>query len=833
MLFLESLDRNGGLILTDYGKGMVIIMKKWKKSLENRKIGLTIFAAAIIVVGIVIVAVKFNQAESNRTMKSGESEVTASVEEKQETVEKEETGETSEIKIDPAYKLVWEDNFDGTELNRDDWNVELHAPGWVNAEWQEYVDCEDNIYVKDGNLIIQPIKTKAGSKDYYTSGRINTQNKHDFKYGRFEMRGKVPSGQGFLPAFWMMPTDESFYGQWPKCGEIDIMEVMGQSTDTLYGTLHFGEPHAQKQGTYVLDEGNFADEYHVFACEWEPGEMRFYVDDKLYYTEHDWFTKRNGFDEITYPAPYDQPFYMILNVAVGGSWVGYPDASTEYNENAQMVVDYVRVYQKDEYDENVTKMVKEVVVKEADETGNFVTNSMFDTNESLEDDKDWKFLLFGGGEAEASISDSAIHIVTTDSGSLEYSVQLVQPNIPMEKGYKYRLSFEAYADKERSIITTVSAPDLNFARYLEDEKLKLTTEPQTYEYEFDMLEEDDANGRIEFNMGAQGSSATVHITNVRVEKIGEIENFDIIKSVLPDGNHIFNSTFDRGDNRLGYWEILNNCEGAVTYVTNQDLNREFKAEIPASVTSLEDVILKQAPLLVEGGKVYKLSLSAYAEEEKTIAVRIADQVFDLPITQKKDTYYLEIKTDSSLKETSLDILLGVAGTTYIDDVRLYECGMVANGNFTNGTVGYEIYIDETAQASYAVDELSEGGALGFDISDTADEAWKINLKQRNIRLEKGKWYQISFDAKTSLNRDVEIELRKDSLSDSERTSYSGAQVFGISKGYLTFSHTFKMEEETDENAVLCIELGNVSDSPIKKQHTVYIDNITLEEVEAP
>ena len=97
----------------------------------------------------------------------------------------------------------------------------------------------------------------------YTSGRVNTQNKHDFKYGKFEARIKVPSGKGFLPAFWMMPTDESYYGQWPKCGEIDIMEVMGQSTDTLHGTIHFGEPHTQKQGTHQLTEEDFAETHEI------------------------------------------------------------------------------------------------------------------------------------------------------------------------------------------------------------------------------------------------------------------------------------------------------------------------------------------------------------------------------------------------------------------------------------------------------------------------------------------------------------------------------------------------------------------------------------------
>ena len=143
-----------------------------------------------------------------------------------------------------------------------------------------------------------------------------------------------------------MPTDENLYGQWPKCGEIDITEVLGDKPDTAHSTLHFGEPHKQKQGTYTLEKGDFNQDFHVYACEWEPGEMRFYIDNKLFYTENNWFTKKEGFDEVAYPAPYDQPFYIILNLAVGGNWVGYPDETTEFGENAQMVVDYVRVYQK-------------------------------------------------------------------------------------------------------------------------------------------------------------------------------------------------------------------------------------------------------------------------------------------------------------------------------------------------------------------------------------------------------------------------------------------------------------------------------------------------------
>ena len=135
-----------------------------------------------------------------------------------------------------GYKLIWEEQFRGDVLNRNDWNVELHEPGWVNNELQEYVDSSDNIYVRNGKLVLKPIRrTNEDGSVSYTSGRVNTQYKHDFKYGIFEARARVPEGRGFLPAFWMMPTEEDFYGQWPRCGEIDIMEVLGNDTKTSYG----------------------------------------------------------------------------------------------------------------------------------------------------------------------------------------------------------------------------------------------------------------------------------------------------------------------------------------------------------------------------------------------------------------------------------------------------------------------------------------------------------------------------------------------------------------------------------------------------------------------
>lgn len=312
--------------------------------------------------------------------------------------------------------------------------MELHEKGWVNSEWQEYVDSDKNIQVKDGKLLIKPVETvNADGTRSYTSGRINTQGKHDFKYGYFECRAKVPTGKGYLPAFWMMPTDENLYGQWPKCGEIDIMEVMGQETNKAYGTIHYGEPHDQSQGTCTVDaKNNFADQYHTYACDWEPGKITWYIDGVKFHEESDWFSAKSGQGEVAYPAPFDQPFYMILNLAVGGSWVGYPDDSTTYADQ-QFAVDYVKVYQKDSYDENVEKPVKNVILREPDTTGNYINNGDFSIAENLSDDKNWKFLTTLDGDGKAEIKNHEMVISTVNVGTADYSIQLVQPDVPLQK----------------------------------------------------------------------------------------------------------------------------------------------------------------------------------------------------------------------------------------------------------------------------------------------------------------------------------------------------------------------------------------------------------------
>lgn len=576
--------------------------------------------------------------------------------------------------------LVWEDNFDGDSLDTNNWNFEPHEVGWVNNESQRYVDEEENqaaafedqnVIVQDGYLVLQAHKYVDDDGDVsYTSGRINTQYKNDFMYGRFEARLKVPYDNAFLPAFWMMPTEEGLYGQWPKCGEIDIMEVLGNATDTSYATIHYGEPHTESQGSKTLSGGDFSKEFHVFACEWDPGEFRFYVDGELIHTENDWFTKKTGYGEVTYPAPFDQPFYMILNLAVGGTWPGDPDPEGEFGQNAQMVVDYVRVYQKSDYDTDVEKPEKIVTFKEPDADGNYLNNGDFSDAEALDDTTDWSFLTAGTGQASASIHDNEIQIDTENPGELDYSVQLVQPGMPIQRGNVYRLSFDAYADEERTMKTAVTAPDVSWIRYLNDTQFTVGTEKKTYTFDFEMRDEDDANGRVEFNMGNQPSSATLHISNVKLEVIDTFE-IDENEHMLPNGNYVFNGEFQEGKDRLEYWEIANNCDGAEVYVTNENNIRELCAVVPETVGSIEDVTVRQTVPLKPSTR-YVLIFYAYADTPKTIQINLGGAAVSADLTTGLEKYRFLIDTPESLENSEINFELGVSGTVNIDDILLYD-----------------------------------------------------------------------------------------------------------------------------------------------------------------
>ena len=290
--------------------------------------------------------------------------------------------------VDPAapvsdWELVWSDEFDGNSIDDDNWTHEVNCDGGGNNESQCYTDSEDNSFVSDGSLKIVALPAEEGAQKPYTSARLNTRYKADFKYGRIEMRAKLPSGQGSWPAFWMMSTDE-VYGGWPRSGEIDIMEAVnlkaldadGNPESHIHGTLHYGQewPNNDSSGkAYSLPDGaNPADDFHTYAVEWQEGEIRWYMDDYLYATQRrsevrynangdatglshrGWYAEyfEQGTGELTTHwdnAPFDQEFYIILNFAVGGDWpanVNETGIDAEaFAEGQTYEVDYVRVYE--------------------------------------------------------------------------------------------------------------------------------------------------------------------------------------------------------------------------------------------------------------------------------------------------------------------------------------------------------------------------------------------------------------------------------------------------------------------------------------------------------
>jgi beta-glucanase (GH16 family) len=246
----------------------------------------------------------------------------------------------------PPWKLVWSDEFNGpsgSAVDSSKWVSETGGGGWGNNELEYYTSRLQNAWQQDGNLVIKVQGEKYTGADgvsrNYTSARLKTLGKFSQAYGRFEARIKIPRGQGIWPAFWMLGNDIEKPG-WPDCGEIDIMENIGKEPAVVHGTIH-GPGYSGAGGIgssfSLLGNPSFADDFHVFAVEWEPNVIRFYVDDHTYATRTPADLPKRA------KWVYDHPFFILLNVAVGGEWPGNPDATSIFPQT--MLVDYVRVYE--------------------------------------------------------------------------------------------------------------------------------------------------------------------------------------------------------------------------------------------------------------------------------------------------------------------------------------------------------------------------------------------------------------------------------------------------------------------------------------------------------
>lgn len=240
-----------------------------------------------------------------------------------------------------GYTLTWSDEFNGTSLDNTIWGHQNGdgCPGlcgWGNNELEYYTDRPENLFFQNGKLIIEARPESFNGKNY-TSSKILTQGKKPIKFGRIDIRAILPKGKGIWPAFWLMP-EKSVFGGWPKSGEIDLMEVVGHEPNKTHGTLHYGPGPGSTQinRNYTLPSGTFNDAFHVFSLEWKEDQLKWLIDGNIFSTVNKADLGANNY-------PFNEEFFLIFNLAVGGNWPGNPDVNTYFPQ--WLIVDYIRVYQ--------------------------------------------------------------------------------------------------------------------------------------------------------------------------------------------------------------------------------------------------------------------------------------------------------------------------------------------------------------------------------------------------------------------------------------------------------------------------------------------------------
>ena len=431
------------------------------------------------------------------------------------------------------WQLVWSYEFNEKTIDTNIWNFEVgngHAkgiPGWGNGELEYYTD--KNAFIEYGYLIIEARKEKVSDKygTYnYTSARLTTEKKFEIKHGRIEIRAKLPKGKGIWPAIWLLGDDISEVG-WPTCGEIDIMEMLGHDTRTVYGTAH-GPGYSGNASIgvpYKLPEDvpDFSDAFYVFTIEWDEDEIEWYVDGKLYHVLSKDELEAKGLKWV-----FDHPFFLILNVAVGGYWPGYPDETTEFPQ--RMYIDYIRVYK----DVNPAKIEDEVddceyeIVLKKNRTGPKVTfekieNGAFDkpiVNDQAGKPNEWfiweagHYGISGARVEKYGVKDGYAYIKLANSGTATWHIQFNQW-IGLKRGKTYTISFKAKADAPRPINVKILQNHDPWANYFV-KTVDLTTKWQTYSFTYTHPEDADEVVQISFELG-HNVPTTIYFDDIVIE----------------------------------------------------------------------------------------------------------------------------------------------------------------------------------------------------------------------------------------------------------------------------------------------------------------------------
>lgn len=641
-------------------------------------------------------------------------------------------GDTTGTEVKP----LWQDEFSGSSLDSSKWEPMIGNgdvvgnPGWGNNELEYYTGRPENVTVKDGTLVITarkenitaPADSPEKGKSYtWTSARIRTAGKFSRTYGKFEIRAKMPVGKGLWPAIWMLPEPNE-YGTWAANGEIDIAEGWGSKPDVIAHTLHYGGqwPNNVSKGVTVPfpnsgpNSGKLND-WHTYTLEWTSDEMRWLVDGVETAKQTAWWSAKNNppqsdADLNPWPAPFDRPFHLLLNLAVGGNFDGNPDATTP--NQAQMLVDYVRVYGIQGEADNpgprpdMTYPWTPRPARAALADGNLIYNGTFDWADNdarvqpdttaldgVNNSKFWTLYQNGGAFtlSNDATQGNALKTVISDGGTLSYAIQVRQDGINIVQGRKYEVSFDAWASQNRTLMVKVGGgQDRGWAAYSGEKTLDVGTTRTRKSFTFDMTAVTDAAARLEFNLGNQGAN-TVWLDNVVVKDVGAAAG---ARPPAADGNLIYNAGFTQdspgvpgiqsgGQDVPGtdYWYTWENGASGLTSSVAGGVITLSVAH--ADVGNDWHVQFGQKNVAVKKGQQYQLSFKASADSPRTVAVvvgqdggsylRYLNATAALTTTEQTFTYTFTAPEDNVGAQLQILGAVGAAGDAYklkFSDVRL-------------------------------------------------------------------------------------------------------------------------------------------------------------------
>ncbi|PTA69144.1 carbohydrate binding domain-containing protein [Deinococcus arcticus] len=567
-------------------------------------------------------------------------------------------------------KPVWQDEFDGPALSAQRWSPQLgngfvsgtdYVTGWGNNELQYYTDRPQNIRLENGELVITarkesftgPSGNTSGTFGW-TSGRIRTAGKFSRTYGRFEIRAKFPRGKGLWPAIWMLPEEPSPYGTWAANGELDIAEGWGSRPSEVAQTIHYGGmwPNNVYAGQTVTYPSGAMDDWHVYAVEWTPGKIQWFIDGQLTSEKTEWWSARGTppsgeADLHPWPAPFDQPFYLLLNLAVGGNFDGNPDATTP--STAEMRVDYVRVSgleaerQPAGQRPTMTYPWTPVPARPALPDGNLVYNPSFDWADTdprvtpgaprlagVGQSAFWT-LFTSDGQVQLSNDAGAGNALKADitaPGSVNYAVQVRQDGLNVEAGGKYEASFEVWAAQPRAMMVKVGGgPDRGYAAYSGEQSVPIGTARERRTVTFDMKAVTDAAARLEFNLGNAGAGP-VWLDNVVVKRVGNAAG---ARPPASDGNLLYNAAFNQnsaahpgisGVPGTAFWSTWESgTNGLSTATSGGEVTLNVARVDPANNWHVQ---LNQTDVPLVAGQTYTLTFTGRASSPREVGVVIGE-----------------------------------------------------------------------------------------------------------------------------------------------------------------------------------------------------------------